>query len=93
MSSLFEELKRRNVFRVGVAYLVTAWVVVQIGEAVFPAFGVPDALFRGMVILLVLGFPVALVFAWAFEKTPEGLKLEKNVDRSESIAAVTGKKM
>jgi TolB-like protein/Tfp pilus assembly protein PilF len=91
--SFFEELKRRNVFRVGVAYAVTAWVVVQIGEAVFPAFGVPDTLFRGMVILLVLGLPVALVFAWAFEKTPEGLKLEKNVDRSESITAVTGKKM
>ncbi|MCJ7555806.1 MAG: tetratricopeptide repeat protein [Gammaproteobacteria bacterium] len=91
--SLFQELKRRNVFRVGAAYLVTAWVVVQIGEAVFPAFGVPDALFRGMVILLVLGFPVALIFAWAFEKTPEGIKLEKNVDRSQSMTPVTGKKL
>jgi TolB-like protein/Tfp pilus assembly protein PilF len=93
MSSVFAELKRRNVFRVGAAYAVSAWVLVQIGEAVFPAFGVPDAIFRGMVILLVLGFPIALIFAWIFEKTPEGLKLEKNVDRSQSITAVTGKKL
>jgi len=91
--SFFTELRRRNVFRVAAAYAVVAWIMVQIGEAVFPAFGVPDALFRGMVILLVLGFPLALVFAWAFEKTPEGIKLEKNVDRTQSITPVTGKKL
>jgi TolB-like protein/Tfp pilus assembly protein PilF len=89
----FDELKRRNVFRVGAAYAVSAWVLVQIGEAVFPAFGVPDALFRGMVIFLVLGFPAALVLAWAFERTPDGIKLEKNVDRSQSITSMTGKNL
>jgi len=93
MSSFFQELKRRNVFRVAAAYAVVAWVLVQIGEAVFPAFDVPAAIFRGMVILLVLGFPVALIFAWAFEKTPEGIKLEKNVDRSQSITRETGRKL
>ena len=91
--SLFAELKRRNVFRVGAAYAVAAWVLVQIGEAVFPAFGVPDSLFRGMVILLVLGMPLALFLAWAFEVTPQGVKREKDVDRSQSITNETGRKL
>ena len=91
--SLFAELKRRNVFRVGAAYAVAAWVLVQIGEAVFPAFGVPDSLFRGMVILLVLGMPLALFLAWAFEVTPQGVKREKDVDRSQSVTHETGRKL
>ena len=93
MSNVFSQLKRRNVFRVGAAYAVVAWVAVQIGEAVFPAFGVPDGLFRGMVILLALGFPAALVLAWAFEVTPEGVKREREVGPEQSITRTTGRKL
>ncbi len=93
MTSLWAELRRRNVVRVGIAYAVVAWLLVQIGEAVFPAFDVPDSIFRGMVILLLLGLPAVLVFAWVFEMTPEGIKREKDVDRSASISPDTGRKL
>jgi len=93
MSSLFEELKRRNVFRVGLAYVVTAWLIVQAADLALDAFAAPDWVMKATLLMLLLGFPIALIFAWAFEKTPEGLKLEKNVDRSQSITSVTGKKM
>lgn len=76
--SLFAELKRRNVFRVGLFYIVAAWVVVQVAETLLPVFEVPDATIRAIVLLLALGFPLALVFAWVFELTPDGLKLDKN---------------
>ena len=91
--SLFDELKRRNVFRVGIAYLVVGWVLAQIGELLFPTFGAPDWVLKVLITMLMLGFPVALIFAWAFEITPEGLKLEKNVDRSQSITNQTGRKL
>ena len=93
MSSLFEELKRRNVFRVGVAYVVTAWLIAQAADLALDAFAAPEWVMKATLLMLFLGFPLALIFAWAFEKTPEGLKLEKNVDRSQSITSVTGKKM
>ncbi|MEJ2521750.1 MAG: hypothetical protein P8080_02535 [Gammaproteobacteria bacterium] len=93
MTSLWTELRRRNVVRVGIAYAVVAWLLVQIGEAVFPAFDVPDSIFRGLVILLLLGLPAVLVFAWVFEMTPEGIKREKDVDRSASITPDTGRKL
>ena len=91
--SLFQELKRRNVFRVGAAYVVTAWLIVQVADVALEAFGTPAWVMKTLLLLVFIGFPVALLFAWAFEKTPEGLKLEKNVDRSQSITSVTGKKM
>jgi len=91
--NFFQELKRRNVFRVGAAYVVTAWLVVQVADVALEAFGSPEWVMKTLLLLLVIGFPIALIFAWAFEKTPEGLKLEKNVDRSQSITPVTGKKM
>jgi TolB-like protein/cytochrome c-type biogenesis protein CcmH/NrfG len=91
--SLFQELKRRNVFRVGAAYVVTAWLIVQVADVALEAFETPAWVMKTLLLLLIVGFPLALVFAWAFEKTPEGLKLEKNVDRSQSITSVTGKKM
>ena len=93
MSSLFEELKRRNVFRVGLAYVVSAWILAQVADLALEAFGAPEWILKTTLIGLLVGFPIALVFAWAFEKTPEGLKLEKNVDRSQSITPITGKKM
>ncbi len=91
--SFFEELKRRNVFRVGLAYVVTAWLIVQVADVALDAFGTPEWVMKTLLLLLIIGFPLALIFAWAFEKTPEGLKLEKNVDRSKSITNVTGKRM
>ena len=80
--SLLSELRRRNVFRVALFYLIAAWLVVQIAETVLPVFDVPDVFVRGIIVVLVIGFVPALVFAWAFELTPDGLKRDKhaNVD-------------
>jgi hypothetical protein len=82
MLQFFEELKRRNVFRVGIAYVVAAWLVVQVVETIFPAFGFGDAAVRTAVIVLAIGFPLVLIFSWIFQLTPEGLKLDRDVDRS-----------
>jgi len=91
--SFFEELKRRNVFRVGLAYVVTAWILAQVADLALDNFGAPQWVMKVTLLLLLIGFPIALIFAWAFEKTPEGIKLEKNVDRSQSMTPVTGKKL
>jgi adenylate cyclase len=74
--SLFNELKRRNVIRVALFYIIAAWLLVQVAETVLPLFDVPDGVLRGLVILLVLGFVPAVVLAWVFELTPQGLKRE-----------------
>lgn len=91
--SMLSELQRRNVFRVAIAYLAAAWFLVQVVETVFPVFGFSNELIRLTIILLSIGFPLALVFSWLYELTPEGLKLERDIDRSESIARHTGKKL
>ena len=91
--TFFNELKRRNVFRMAVLYLVAGWVVLQIADVLFDPLGLPDWTFRLVLILLLLGFPFALIFAWVFEMTPEGLKRERDVDRSTSVVAHTGRKM
>lgn len=91
--SLLTELRRRNVFRVGGAYLVLAWLLLQIGETLAPALHLPEWVNSALAFFLILGFPLALFFAWAFELTPEGLKLEKHVDRDESITPQTGRKL
>ncbi len=70
---LFEELKRRNVFRAAGMYLVVAWLLLQVGETTFDALGLPDGSQRFLIVLLALGFPVALVLAWIFDLTPEGI--------------------
>ena len=91
--SLFNELKRRNVFRVAAAYVVTAWLLIQVAETIFPLFGFDDMPARIVVIVLTISFPVVMVFAWAFEMTPEGLKKEQDVVRDQSITPYTGKKL
>ena len=91
--SFVGELKRRNVVRVGIAYAVIGWVLAQIAEFAFENFGAPDWVLKSFVVLILLGLPLALFFAWAFEVTPEGIKREKNVDRSESITPQTGRKL
>ena len=78
--SIWTELKRRNVYRVALLYLVASWLVVQAAETVLPLFDVPDGVLRGLVLLLALGFVPTLVFAWVFELTPDGLKRESEVD-------------
>ena len=91
--SFIGELTRRNVVRVGIAYAVIGWVLAQIAEFAFENFGAPDWVLKSFVVLLLLGLPLALFFAWAFEITPEGIKREKDVDRSESITSQTGRKL
>jgi TolB-like protein len=91
--SLFAELRRRNVVRVGIAYVVIAWILAQVAEFAFENFGAPDWVLKTVVVILLLGLPLALFFAWAFEITPEGVKREKEVDREKSIAQRTGRKL
>ncbi len=91
--SLFNELKRRNVFRVGIAYVVIAWILAQVADLALENFESPDWVIKTLLFVLALGFPLALFFAWAFEMTPEGIKKEKDVDRSQSITPKTGRKL
>jgi hypothetical protein len=91
--SVFNELKRRKVFRVGFAYLFIAWVVAQILQLVFESFGTPDWAVKTVLVLLATGFPFALFFAWAYEITPEGLKRDHLADRSQPITHQTIKKL
>ena len=83
--SLISELQRRNVLRVGAAYIVTSWLLIQVAETIFPLFGFSDAPARVVVVVLAIGFIPALVVAWAFELTPEGLIRDKDVDRSVAV--------
>jgi len=91
--SFFEELKRRNVFRVGIAYVLLGWAVLQGADFLLDLAGAPDWVIRALAVIGLVGFPFALFFAWAFELTPEGIKRESEVDRSESIAPQTRRKL
>jgi TolB-like protein/tetratricopeptide (TPR) repeat protein len=91
--SFLQELKRRNVIRMAGLYLVGAWLIVQVASTLFPAFHVPEGAIRGLVIVLALGFVVALVFAWIYELTPDGLKRDAEVPPDQSIGSQTGRRM
>ena len=91
--NLFTELKRRNVFRVVFVYLVASWLILQIADLISPILGVPEWSSKLIFLLLILGFPFALILAWAYEMTPDGLKKEKDIDRDESITNETGRKI
>ncbi len=91
--NFIEELKRRNVFRVATAYAIAGWLIIQIATSVFPAFEFPDWTQQFVIIITMIGFPLALIFAWAFELTPEGIKKSKEVDITESVTSRTGKKL
>jgi adenylate cyclase len=91
--SFVNELKRRNVFRVAIAYLAGAWLLTEVAGTLFPAFGIPDWGVRFVVIVLALGFVPALIISWAYELTPEGLKREKEVVREVSISHFTAKRL
>src|SRR5436190_9180277 len=91
--NFFAELKRRNVYKVAVAYVVVSWLLIQVATQVFPFFNIPNWAVRLVVLLLVLGFPVALILSWAFEITPEGIKRELEVEPVRPIARRTGRKI
>ncbi|GMR14761.1 MAG: hypothetical protein BMS9Abin30_0368 [Gammaproteobacteria bacterium] len=91
--SFFAELRRRNVIKVAIAYLIVSWLLLQISDTLVPALLLPEWFNSGVAFVLILGFPLALIFAWAYEMTPEGLKKEKEVDRTESIRHITGRKL
>ncbi|HEY5776760.1 MAG TPA: hypothetical protein VIS57_11780, partial [Xanthomonadales bacterium] len=91
--SFFAELKRRNVFKVGVAYAVAAWILLQMIDVVGGILALPVWVPQFMLLLLAVGLVPALIFAWAFEMTPEGVKREKDVDHSQSRVPHTGKKL
>ena len=91
--SYFDELKRRNVFKVGAAYVVTAWVLLQVASILLPTFYAPDWVMQAFTILLFLGFPVALLLAWAFELTPAGIRREQAGDETTSSGTVSSRKL
>jgi len=91
--SLIAELKRRNVFRVGVAYAIVGWLLIEVSSVLLPTFGAPDWVMKAFSSLVILGFPLTLVIAWAFELTPQGIKRENEIDPAESITHRTGRKL
>jgi hypothetical protein len=91
--SIFIELKRRKVFRVGIGYVLIAWLLAQVLQLLFESFGTPDWMIKTVLVILAAGLPIALILAWAYELTPEGLKRERDVDRSEPITLHTVKKL
>ena len=91
--SFFAELKRRNVYKVAVAYAVVAWLLIQAASILLPTFEAPAWVMKVLVAIIVLGFPVALAFSWAFEITPEGIKREEDVAPDSSITHHTGRKI
>lgn len=87
--SLFNELKRRKVLKVGIGYTLIAWLIAQVLQLVFESFGTPDWVIKTVLVLLASGLPIALILAWAFEMTPEGLKREKDLPRSQPLTLNT----
>src|SRR6476620_2813310 len=90
--NFFAELKRRNGYKVAVAYAVVGWLVMQVAATIVPALHLPDSLTTAVVVLVLLGFPIALVIAWAFEMTPEGMKRTENVQPNEKLPQWSRKK-
>ena len=93
INNFIKELKRRNVFRVATAYAIAGWLIIQIATSVFPAFDFPQWTVQFVISLTTIGFPIALIFAWAFELTPEGIKKSAEVEITESVTSNTGKKL
>jgi TolB-like protein len=91
--SFIAELKRRNVFRVGAAYGIVAWLLVEVASVVLPTFDAPEWVMKVVTFLVILGFPLAVILAWAFELTPEGIKRDSAVDSADSSTHVTGRRL
>jgi hypothetical protein len=86
LPEFFAELKQRNVYKVAVSYAIVAWLLVQIATQVFPFFDIPNSAVRLVVLAMVVGFPIVLMIAWAFELTPEGWKRSEDVDLAKERA-------
>ena len=93
VTSFVQELKRRNVFRVAIIYFVVSWLLMQVGDVMFPALLLPDWTSRMLIAFLILGMPIALLFAWAYEVTPDGIKRTVDVTPDESITSTTGRRI
>ncbi len=93
LNNFLTELKKRNVYRVAIAYGVVAWLLIQIASQIFPFFNIPNWAVRLVVLLSIIGFPVALIFSWVFEMTPEGIKRTEDVAPNETITRGTGRKL
>ncbi len=93
LKGFITELKRRNVFKVATAYAIAGWLIIQVVSTVSPQLGFPEWVAPFFTVLVLVGFPLALIFAWAFELTPEGLKKSQEVDITESVTSRTGKKL
>ena len=91
--SLVSELKRRNVFKVGAAYAIVGWLMVQVADTFLGALNLPGWTVTLVAALVILGFPLALLLAWAYEMTPEGIKAATDVEPQESITHATGQKL
>src|SRR5262245_34196959 len=85
--SFFTELKRRNVYKVAVSYLVVGWLLIQVATQVFPFLEIPNWVVRLVIAIVAIGFPIALIMAWAFEMTPEGIKRTEDVDPNNASRA------
>ena len=93
MREFLKEIQRRNVSKVALVYVIAGWLTMQVVDVMFPALKLPEWLTSAVAAFLIIGFPFALILAWAFEMTPEGIKREKDVDRDESITPKTGQKL
>ena len=91
--SFYTELKRRNVFKVAIVYFAVAWLLLQVSDTLGPALHLPEWFISAVAFLLILGFPIAVIFAWAFDLTPEGLRMETKVEPTAPEALRTGKKL
>ena len=91
--NFFAELRRRNIYKVAIAYAMIAWLLVQIATQTFPIFEIPIWCVRLVVVLLLLGFPIAIIFTWAYEITPEGIKRTEDLTPAESMKGATGRKL
>lgn len=93
MGVFYNELKRRNVFRVGAAYAVVSWLILQVIDIALPRLGLPDWTITLVLVLLLIGFPIALIVAWAFELTPEGVRKTEDVEGNESVVRQSGQQL
>ena len=91
--SFFQELKRRNVFKVGIAYVVAAWLTLQLADVLIDLLGLPEVVGKSIVLIIAVGFPLTLLAAWAFELTPQGVKRESDVQRGDSITPQTSRRL
>ena len=91
--SFYKKLQRRNVIKVAIAYGIAAWLLIQITATTFPVLNIPQWAVSLVTALILIGFPLALIFAWAFELTPDGIKLEKDLEDSETFTKLTGRKL